>query len=388
MVTRRDILIGVAGAAMPSVLGAGCASSQSLGKSATQTARPSSALATKASSEPRSILVLGGTGFLGPHFVDAARARGHKMTLFNRGKTHPELFPDLEKLHGDRDGDLKALEGRSWDAVVDTSGYVPRMVKASADLLAPRVAQYIFVSSISVYKEDIAPGADENHPLQVLTEPGSEDRMKHYGALKALCEKTVESAFPGRALVVRPGLIVGPLDPTDRFTYWPVRLERGGEVLAPGNGKDPAQIIDARDLAAWMVECIEQKQTGTFNTTGPKNAITMHDLLDLCHAGIGGSAARFVWVDTDFLAKQEVAPWTDLPVWTGKDRGMASVSNRRAVERGLQFRPIADTARDTLAWWKTLPAERREKPKVGLTPQREAEVLAAWKAREKASSSS
>jgi 2'-hydroxyisoflavone reductase len=388
MVTRRDILIGVAGAAMPSVLGAGCASSQSLGKSATQTARPSSALATKASSEPRSILVLGGTGFLGPHFVDAARARGHKMTLFNRGKTHPELFPDLEKLHGDRDGDLKALEGRSWDAVVDTSGYVPRMVKASADLLAPRVAQYIFVSSISVYKDDVAVGADENHPLQVLTEPGSEDRMKHYGALKALCEKTVEGAFAGRALVVRPGLIVGPLDPTDRFTYWPARLERGGDVLAPGSGKDPAQIIDARDLAAWMVACIEQKQTGTFNTTGPKNAITMHDLLDLCHAGIGGSAARFVWVDSDFLEKKQVAPWTDLPVWTGKDRGMASVSNRRAVERGLDFRPIADTARDTLAWWKTLPAERREKPKVGLTPQREAEVLAAWKAREKASSSS
>ena len=381
MVTRRDILIGVAGAAVPAVLGAGCASSQGVGKCATETPAPGAGPAVKASPGPRTILVLGGTGFLGPHFVDAARARGHKITLFNRGKTHPELFPDVEKLQGDRDGNLKALEGRTWDAVLDTSGYVPRIVKASAELLSPKVGQYIFVSSISVYKDDVAVGADENHPLQVLTEPGSEDRMKHYGALKALCEKTVEAALPGRALVVRPGLIVGPLDPTDRFTYWPVRLERGGDVLAPGSGKDPAQIIDARDLAAWMLECIEQNHSGTFNTTGPKDAITMHELLDLCHAGIGGSAARFVWVDGDFLEKKEVAPWTDLPVWTGKDRGMASVNSRRALERGLKFRPIADTARDTLAWWKTLPAERREKPKVGLTPQREVEVLAAWKAR-------
>src|SRR6185503_7978744 len=332
-------------------------------------------------SRKKKILILGGTKFIGPQFVEIAQKRGHTLTLFNRGKTNPHLFPDLEKLHGDRDGNLKALEGRSWDAVLDTSGYVPRIVKASAELLAPRVGQYIFVSSISVYKDDVAVGADENHPLQVLTEPGSEDRMKHYGALKALCEKTVEAALPGRALVVRPGLIVGPLDPTDRFTYWPVRLERGGEVLAPGNGKDPAQIIDARDLAAWIVECVEQKQMGTFNTTGPKDAITMHELLDLCHAGIGGSTARFVWVDTDFLEKKEVAPWTDLPVWTGKDRGMASVSSKRAIERGLKFRPIGNTAGDTLTWWKTLPAERREKPKVGLTPQREAEVLAAWKAR-------
>jgi 2'-hydroxyisoflavone reductase len=381
MVTRRNILIGAAGVAVPAILGAGCAASGGASKCATEVPASGSAPTTQAAPGPRSILVLGGTGFLGPHFVDAARARGHKITLFNRGKTHPELFPDVEKLHGDRDGNLKALEGRSWDAVLDTSGYVPRIVKASAELLSPRVGQYIFVSSISVYKDDVAVGADENHPLQVLTEPGSEDRMKHYGALKALCEKTVEGAFRGRALIIRPGLIVGPLDPTDRFTYWPVRLERGGDVLAPGSGNDPAQIIDARDLAAWMVDCVEQKQAGTFNTTGPKDAITMHELLDLCHAGIGGSAARFVWVDTDFLEKKEIAPWTDLPVWTGKDRGMASVSSTRAVERGLKFRPIPDTARDTLAWWKTLPTERREKPKVGLSPQREAEVLAAWKAR-------
>ena len=381
MVTRRNFLMGVAGAGVPVALGANCTPSAGSGQGAAGAQAPGTSPGAKTSSGPRTILILGGTNFLGPHIVDAAKARGHKLTLFNRGKTHPELFSDIEKLHGDRDGDLKSLEGRSWDTVIDTSGYVPRIVKQSADLLAPKVGQYVFVSSISVYKDDVAVGADENHPLQVLTEPGSEDRLKHYGALKALCEKTVGAAFAGRALVIRPGLIVGPLDPTDRFTYWPVRLERGGEVLAPGNGKDPAQIIDARDLAAWIVASIEERQMGTFNATGPRDAITMHELLDLCHAGIGGSAARFTWVDTDFLEKKEVAPWTDLPVWTGKDRGMASVSNKRAVERGLKFRPIGETAGDTLAWWKTLPAERREKPKVGLTAQRESEVLAAWKAR-------
>ncbi|MET0592554.1 MAG: NAD-dependent epimerase/dehydratase family protein [Polyangiaceae bacterium] len=380
MVTRRNILIGAASAGLPAVFGMGCGSS-GVGQCATAPAAGGATASAKPSAGPRSILILGGTNFLGPHIVDIAKARGHKLTLFNRGKTNPGMFPDVEKLHGDRDGDLKSLEGRTWDAVVDTSGYVPRIVKQSATLLAPKVGQYIFISSISVYKDDVAVGADENHPLQVLTEPGSEDRMKHYGALKALCEKTVAEAFVGRTLAIRPGLIVGPLDPTDRFTYWPVRLERGGEVLAPGNGKDPAQIIDGRDLAAFIVESIEQKTMGTFNATGPKDPITMHELLDHCHAGIGGSSARFTWVDTDFLEKKEVAPWTDLPVWTGKDKGMASVSSKRAIEKGLKFRPITETAGDTLAWWKTLPPERREKPKVGLTPQREVEVLAAWKAR-------
>jgi 2'-hydroxyisoflavone reductase len=380
MVTRRNILIGAASAGLPALFGAGCGSAQ-IGNCATAPAPGGANASAKPPPVPRTILILGGTNFLGPHIVDVAKARGHKLTLFNRGKTHPELFPDVEKLQGDRDGNLKALEGRSWDAVVDTSGYVPRIVKASAELLAPKVGQYIFISSISVYQDDVAVGADENHPTQALKEPGSEDRMKHYGALKALSEKTVHDAFQGRSLAIRPGLIVGPLDPTDRFTYWPVRLERGGEVLAPGNGKDPAQIIDGRDLAAWIVECVEQKTMGTFNATGPKQPITMHDLLDQCHAGIGGSSARFTWVDTDFLEKKEVAPWTDLPVWTGKDKGMASVSSKRAIDKGLVFRPIAETAGDTLAWWKTLPPERREKPKVGLKPERETEVLAAWKGR-------
>src|SRR5436305_8538311 len=196
-------------------------------------ARAAKGVKAQRADKPLRILILGGTGFIGPHMVESARARGHTVTLFNRGKTHPELFPDLEKLRGDRDGKLDALKGRKWDAVVDTSGYVPRIVKMSADLLAPEVKQYVFISSISVYPEDVKPGANESTPTQELKEPGSEEVRKHYGALKALCEQTVEQSMPGRATTIRPGLIVGPGDPTDRYTYWPVRIDRGGEALAP-----------------------------------------------------------------------------------------------------------------------------------------------------------
>jgi 2'-hydroxyisoflavone reductase len=330
---------------------------------------------------PRRILILGGTGFLGPALVEAARARGHALTLFNRGKTRPELFPDVEKLRGDRDGKLEALRGRRWDAVVDTSGYVPRIVKMSAELLAPGVGRYLFVSSISVYGEDVRAGADESAPVQELADPRTEDVGRSYGALKAACERAAEAAMPGRVLVVRPGLIVGPGDGTDRFTYWPVRLDRGGEVLAPGDGTDPAQIIDVRDLAAWMIALAERGAVGTFNAVGPAERLTMREMLERSRDAIG-SKASLVWVPAAFLAEHRVSPWSDLPAWVPAAKsGFASLSNGRAVAAGLRFRPIGVTAKDTLSWWKAQPPDRRAKLRAGLSEPREREVLEAWKKR-------
>ncbi len=334
------------------------------------------------------ILVLGGTGFLGPALVEAARARGHAVTLFNRGKTHPELFPDVEKLRGDRDGKLDALRGRRWDAVLDTSGYVPRIVRMSAELLAPSVQRYLFVSSISVYPEDVKAGADEAAPVVPLEDPASEDVKKHYGALKAASERAAEAAMPGRVAVIRPGLIVGPGDPTDRFTYWPVRLDRGGlssgadaregDVLAPGDGSDPVQVIDVRDLAAWMVLVAERGDTGTYNAVGPAERLVMRAMLEGVRGAIG-SKASLVWVPERFLRDRGVSPWSDLPAWVpASDGGFASLSNARALAKGLRFRPIGDTARDTLAWWKREPSNAGGKLRAGLAPEREREVLAAW----------
>src|SRR5512133_1631884 len=297
------------------------------------------------------ILILGGTGFLGPAIVEMARARGHALTLFNRGKTRPDLFPEIEKLHGDRDGKLDALAEKSWDAVIDTSGYVPRIVRMSADLLAPRVERYVFISSISAYREDVKPGADEGAPLATIGDPKNEDVRANYGALKALSEQAAEKAMPGRVAAVRPGLIVGPGDPTDRFTYWPVRLDRGGDVLAPGDGRDPVQVIDVRDLAAWLVALVERGDTGTYNAVGPAKPATMSDLLRSVGEGTGAKAkASLVWVPWPILEKQRVSPWTDLPVWipAGQpESGMAAVSTARAIAKGLVFRPLAETAKDT-----------------------------------------
>jgi nucleoside-diphosphate-sugar epimerase len=353
----------------------------SLGALAAAAAPAPATLGAEEKPKKRRILVLGGTGFLGPALVEAARARGHAVTLFNRGKTRPELFPDVEKLRGDRDGKLDALRGRSWDAAIDTSGYVPRIVKMSAELLGPEVGRYLFVSSISVYPEEVKAGADEASAVQTLDDPATEDVGKHYGALKAACERAAEAAIPGRVAVVRPGLIVGPGDPTDRFTYWPVRLDRGGEVLAPGDGEDPAQIVDVRDLAAWMIALAERGAAGTWNATGPAERLTMRALLERSRGAIG-SKASLLWVPAAFLAEQKVAPWSDLPVWVpGAESGFASLSNARAVAAGLRFRPAGETARDTLAWWKAQPPERRAKLRAGLSEAREREVVAAWKAR-------
>jgi 2'-hydroxyisoflavone reductase len=335
--------------------------------------------------QPKTILMLGGTGFLGPQTVEAALRRGHKVTLFNRGRTRPGLFPDLEKLHGDRDkDDLKALEGRKWDAVVDTSANVPRWVRKAADVLGPNIGHYIYISSVSVYPDVSKPGTDETAPVAVIDDPATEKiDGRTYGALKALSEKAAETAMPGKVAVVRPGLIVGPEDPSDRFTYWPVRVARGGEVLAPGSADDPIQLIDVRDLGEFLVRLIDDHTTGVFNALGPDKMLTMGRTLEACKQ-VAQSDATFTWVDAEFLEKQGVHAWSDMPAWVptgGETAGFAKVSNARAIKAGLMFRPIADTAKATLEWFRTLPEDRRTKMHAGLTPEREAKVLAAWKAR-------
>jgi len=335
--------------------------------------------------KPMKILILGGTAFLGPQIVEAAVARGHVLTLFNRGKTNPGLFPDIEKLHGDRDGDLKSLEGRKWDAVVDTSGFVPRIVTMSASLLAPNVKQYVFISTISVFGEGLKPGTAEDGPIATMPDETNEEVAKYYGALKALCEKAADKAMSGRAWIVRPGLIVGPGDKSDRYTYWPVRIAKGGDVLAPGDGSDPVQYIDVRDLAAFVVLGVERDLTGTYNATGPAKKLTMKQMLDGIKKGTGGDA-KFTWVSTEFLESQKVAPWSDLPVWVPSqngEEGFTQISCAKAIAAGLTFRSVAATAKDTLAWYKTLPADRRGKLGAGISPDKEKELLAAWHALKK-----
>ena len=336
--------------------------------------------ALSAGTNPRkTLLILGGTRFLGPEIVDAAKASGWTITLFNRGKTNPGLFPDLEKLQGDRNNDLKSLVGRSFDAVIDTSGYFPRQVKDSAALLGKTAKQYVFVSSISVYADLGKPGVDETAPVAVLTDPTVEKVTEEtYGGLKALCEAAAETAMPGRVTNVRPGLIVGPNDGTDRFTYWPVRVAKGGQVLAPNRPEDPVELIDVRDLASWIVRTIDTKTFGVFNATSAP--IKVGDMLEACKAA-SGSDASFMWVDAVFLKAQKVEEWSDLPVWTspaGSDAGGGLVKNTRAVAKGLTFRPIKATAKDTLDWWKKQPKERTARLKSGLSEEREAAVLAAW----------
>lgn len=353
-------------------------------------ARPDAAAKGKAGGAPqRTLLMLGGTGFLGPEIVEEALRRGFKVTLFNRGKTHPNLFPDLEKLQGDRRGNLKALEGRRWDAVVDTSGYFPVDVRDSAQLLK-NSGQYVFVSSISVYADNSKPGMDESAATLKLpdgTDPYSikdrADIMKYYGELKALCELEAERAFPGKALIVRPGLIVGPTDPTDRFTYWPVRVAKGGEVLAPGTPDDPVQIVDVRDLGAFIAALVDRNVNGTFHATGPKEKLSIGAMLEACRKA-SGSSATFTWVPADFLEAQKVSAWQDMPVWVppvGDMAGFSSVDCRRAIAAGLTFRPVVDTCRDTLAWWNEEPGERKAKLRAGIAAEREQEVLAAWRAK-------
>lgn len=309
------------------------------------------------------LLVLGGTKFLGRAFVDAALARGHEPTLFNRGETNAGLFPEVETLHGDRAGDLAPLRGRRFDAVVDTSGYVPGVVRASAELLRDS-GQYLFVSSVSVYA-DLSAGPNEESPCGDLGEASAEELAEdfsNYGALKALCEQAVWEVFRDRTLIVRPGLIVGPHDPTGRFTYWARRLARGGAILAPGPPERRVQLIDVRDLAGWMVECVERRVTGVFNATN--EGVPWAELL---------AGAEVTWVTDAFLQEHGVGEWMELPLWLASPEfaGMHETDVSRAVAAGLRFRPLAETIAGA--------ADAPEAEGVGLSPEREAELLEAWR---------
>ena len=341
--------------------------------------------------KPLKILILGGTGFTGPFQVKYAVARGHKVTVFNRGKTHPGLLPPgVEQLVGDRNtGQLDALKGRQWDVVIDNPTMLPKWVRDVGQILQGNADRYIFISTISVYSDDLKAGSDETAKLSSYD---GQDAMKEtresviaskfplYGPLKVESEKEAEKWFPGKTCIIRPGLIVGPADETDRFTYWPVRIERGGEVLAPGNPTDPVQVIDARDLAEWTIRMAEQGATGIYNATGPATRLTIGGMLEQIRSALN-SKATFTFVAADFLEKEKVAPWSDMPVWVppaGEGGGISSVSIKRALEKGLTFRPLAETARDTVAWFKTQPKERQDKLRAGITAKREAEVLADW----------
>ena len=337
--------------------------------------------------KPLRILILGGTGFTGPYQVRYALSRGHKITTLNRGKTHPgELPGEVEQLIGDRNGNLDALKDRQWDIVIDNPTTLPAWVRDAAQILKGNVERYVFISTISVYGEPKT-GPDETaltekyegtDPYKETLEAMKSGGYKTYGPLKALSEREAEKWFPGKTLIIRPGLIVGPRDETDRFTYWPVRIDRDGEVLAPGSPDDPVQFIDARDLAEWTIRMVENRETGIYNATGPAKTLGIGGMLDEIKAALK-SNARFTWVTEDFLAQQKVQPWSDMPVWTGRESGLARAKIDRAMSKGLTFRPLAETARDTLAWFRSLPQDRQLKMRAGLTPEREAEVLAAWK---------
>jgi nucleoside-diphosphate-sugar epimerase len=355
--------------------------------------RSATVLAEK-SVKPLRILILGGTGFIGPYEVRYALSRGHKVTTFNRGKTHPgELPKEVEQLVGDRNGQLDALRNRQWDVVIDDPTTLPAWVRDAAQILKGNVERYVFISTISVYA-DTGQGVDETAPLAKYdgSDPYKEtieavkaSGYKTYGPLKALSEKEAEKWFPGKTLIIRPGLIVGPRDQSDRFTYWPVRIDRGGEVLAPGKPSDPVQFIDARDLAEWTIRMAENRETGTYNATGPATPLEMGGMLDKIKDALH-SNATFTWLPAEFLQQEKVEAWSDMPVWAGDELGLARTKINRALAKGLTFRPLAETARDTLTWFKSLPQDRQSKLHAGLTSERETEVLAAWKKQHASSS--
>jgi 2'-hydroxyisoflavone reductase len=336
------------------------------------------------------ILILGGTGFIGPYQVRYAVERGHRVSVFNRGRSQADLPPSVEHLFGDRNDDLEALRGRSWDVVIDNPTTLPVWVRDAASLLRDAVQHYVFISTISVYEDTSMPGLDESaplarylggDPLDESMEGFASDVARLYGPLKAASEREAERWFPGRTTIIRPGLIVGPGDPSDRFTYWPVRISRGGEILAPGTPADPVQVIDARDLAEWTIRMVERKAFGTFNATS--QPMPIGEMLGAM-LPLADSSARLTFVDAAFLEQSGVQAWSDMPTWvppTGDTAGFSQLSVERAVGQGLTFRPVAETAADTLAWFRTLPLGRQAQLRAGITAEREAEVLRTWHAR-------
>ncbi len=376
--TRRDLLkfgtLAAAGAALPTIAGPAIAAG-----------------AIPKAAKPLDILILGGTGFTGPFQVAYALARGHKVTLFNRGKRpSPEWPGEVEQLHGDRNtGDLKALQGRKWDVCIDNPTSLPFWVRDAAKVLKGNVGQYLFISTISVYADGSKPGIAEDAPLAVYKGKDAmaetQDSLRAdieglYGPLKALSEAEVRKHFGARSTIVRPGYIVGPRDETDRFTYWPLRVEQGGELLVPGDGLDPIQVIDGRDLGEWMIRLAEAGTTGTFNAVGPGYPLLMDAMLYGCQA-VSGKAIRPVHVTPAFLEEEKV----ELPIWVPRAgspySGYGDVSAARAVAAGLTYRPLATTIEDLLAWFHALPADRQAKPRAGIDRARETELLAKWKAR-------
>ncbi len=327
------------------------------------------------------ILILGGTQFVGRHLVDAALAHGHELTLFNRGQTDATAYAEIEQLRGDRGSNLEALRGRKWDAAIDVAARIPRWVRASAELLADSIQHYTFVSTLSVYADFRNPGMTEDAPLGKLADESVEEVTNEtYGPLKVLCEQAAEQAMPGRVLTVRSGLIVGPFDRSDRFTYWPARIARGGEVLAPVAPDRIVAFIDARDMAGWIVRMIEANQTGVFNLNGPDYLLTMGQVLETCHM-VSGSNAHFTWVDEPFLLEQAVGPWIELPLWipdTPDEKGFYTLNFNKALAAGLTFRPLTETVRDTLDWAKVHP---NPQPHAGLAPEKETALLQKWHAR-------
>lgn len=362
MITRRQVLR----------YGAGVAASAAISRT------------FAADRKSKTLLILGGTGFIGPHLTQDAQRLGWKITHFNRGKRDADGVEGVETLHGDRKGQLEALRDRKWDVVVDNTGYIPKFVKMSSDLLAPNVGYYLFVSSISAYAS-LATPADEAAAVAKLDDPNLEQITgETYGPMKALCEQYVMEAFKGRASVVRPGYIVGPLDSTDRFTYWPVRASKGGEMLAPGTPRDPIQIVDVRDLAAWMMKLVEARTTGYFNAISPPRQFTMGDVVAASLKESPQAGTKVTWVDQDFIAKTWTEDQVDLTPWwptKGEYASAALTPTQRAIDTGLKTRPLQETVHDTLEWFRTLPADRQAKLKSGLQAQQEADALKAWHAK-------